>query len=64
MDQKMAMMQQHGIPFLVQRLVLLPAIRKDTRTYVHAYMQLVAGEVLPLKTSKQQKRGLASCFAA
>ncbi|KAG2447095.1 hypothetical protein HYH02_007844 [Chlamydomonas schloesseri] len=68
MDQKVEMMKQHHIPYLVQRLVLLPAIRKDSHLYVHAYKQLVAGEALPLDNgaAKQRKGGRVGfgCFAA
>ncbi|KAG2489354.1 hypothetical protein HYH03_012184 [Edaphochlamys debaryana] len=61
MPTKRATMTRFGIPRLVQTLVLLPAVRRDARTVMHAYAELAAGE--QLQRSKGARKGFL-CFAA
>ncbi|KAG2489353.1 hypothetical protein HYH03_012183 [Edaphochlamys debaryana] len=61
MPTKRATMTRFGIPRLVQTLVLLPAVRRDARTVMHAYAELAVGE--QLQRSKGARKGFL-CFAA
>ncbi|KAG2489355.1 hypothetical protein HYH03_012185 [Edaphochlamys debaryana] len=59
MPTKRETMTRLGIPGLIQKLVMLPAVRKDEATVVHAFKELAAGE----RIAAAKKKGFL-CFAA
>lgn len=59
-ESRQAVLDYYRVPQLVQRLVIMPAVRKDEKSVVRAYKELAAGAGgLPQPSPRSSQRPMA-----